>query len=464
MHSFVKYIKKYFTIFIGVMLIIIFLDVILYGIAFRNIIFRQNGEFLPTELLQQTAEHLTNKNGSYTISKEQISILKNQNVWAMVIGENGKVIWNYALPNEVPKVYSLKDMALMSKYYLCDYPVFIQNLDNGILVLGYPKESYYKITSNYMPTNIVRNTPFFILGMLILDMALLFLAYTFSKRHIAKSIVPIAEAINDLSHGKPVELKTKGDLSEIGNSLNETAAILNKKDTARANWISGVSHDIRTPLSMIMGYADRIATDTQSSQKIKEQAEIIRNQSIKIKNLVQDLNLTSQLEYDIQPLHIKELIPAKLLRKIITEQLNNGLSEKYSLELNITENVQNIKINGDENLLKRAIDNLIHNSINHNPQGCSIIVKMGRNKETWYIQVGDNGKGISQTELAKLENIPHYMNSTNDSMDLRHGLGLLIVKQIIEAHNGYMIIDSKPNQGFKVILNFREIESMKGFI
>ena len=129
-------------------------------------------------------------------------------------------------------------------------------------------------------------------------------------------------AVETLADGKPVSLHISGELSEIANSVNKASSILNRQNEARANWISGVSHDIRTPLSMIMGYAGRIAENESASKTIQEQAEIVRKQSVKIKELVQDLNLVSQLEYEMQPLHKEMVRLSKLLRSYVADLLN----------------------------------------------------------------------------------------------------------------------------------------------
>lgn len=78
---------------------------------------------------------------------------------------------------------------------------------------------------------------------------------------------------------------------------------MQKKETARANWISGVSHDIRTPLSMVMGYAGQIEENEALPEADRKKARIIRQQSIKMKNLINDLNLASKLEYNMQPIN-----------------------------------------------------------------------------------------------------------------------------------------------------------------
>lgn len=113
--------------------------------------------------------------------------------------------------------------------------------------------------TNYLPLSAIQKTPFLFLIMLVSNIAILFIVYYLSKRNVMLKISPILNGIDKLSHGETVTLNINGELEEIGNRINETSLQLKKQNQARANWISGVSHDIRTPLSMIMGYADRIA-------------------------------------------------------------------------------------------------------------------------------------------------------------------------------------------------------------
>ena len=86
---------------------------------------------------------------------------------------------------------------------------------------------------------------------------------------------------------------------------------------------------------MIMGYAGRIAANEATTDKVREQAEIVRKQSVKIKELVQDLNLVSQLEYEMQPLHKEQIRLSKLIRSYVAELLNSGISDAYTIEIDI---------------------------------------------------------------------------------------------------------------------------------
>ena len=345
-------------------------------------------------------------------------------------------------------------MALFSKGYLEDYPVFVWNTDEGLLVLGYPKDSYMKLTSNYYSIEAIQKIPFYVTGMLGMDVLCLFLAYYFSKRRIIQNTEPIVEAIETLADGKPASLHIDGELSEIAGSVNKASLILSRQNEARANWISGVSHDIRTPLSMIMGYAGRIAADGTASGRIREQAEIVRKQSIKIKELVQDLNLVSQLEYEMQPLHKEQIRLSKLIRSYVAELLNSGISDAYTIEIDIVPEAENAMLECDARLISRAINNLVQNSIKHNPQGCKIQLSLKNTGETLVLAVADNGVGLTPEKLQELEGKPHYMESTDERLDLRHGLGLLLVRQIVEAHHGTLFIESEPNKGYEARIVF----------
>ena len=358
------------------------------------------------------------------------------------------------MPEEVPQNYNVQDVALFSKGYLEDYPVFVWNTDEGLLVLGYPKDSYMKITSNYYSIEAIQKIPFYVMGMLGMDALCLFLAYYFSKRRIIQNTEPIVEAIETLADGKPASLHIDGELSEIAASVNKASQIISRQNEARANWISGVSHDIRTPLSMIMGYAGRIAANEATTDKVREQAEIVRKQSVKIKELVQDLNLVSQLEYEMQPLHKEQIRLSKLIRSYVAELLNSGISDAYTIEIDIAPEAENAMLECDARLISRAINNLVQNSIKHNPQGCKILLSLKYTEETLTLSVADNGVGLTPEKLQELEEKPHYMESTDERLDLRHGLGLLLVRQIVEAHDGSMKIDSAPMQGYEVTLSF----------
>lgn len=452
MRNFGKFISKHFFIYLSVVILIVALDLLIFFFTFNGTVSNINKNN-PVQTLEKISDNLTIQNGEYLLNNEYQKYLAMNNIWGIIIDDNGNVIWQHNLPKEIPLKYSLQDVATFSKGYIEDYPVFTWKQDNNLLVLGYPKNSYSKFMTNYLPLSAIQKIPFILLIMLVSNIAILFIVYYLSKRNVMLKVAPILNGIDKLSHGETVTLHINGELEEIGNRINETSLQLKKQNQARANWISGVSHDIRTPLSMIMGYADRISSTLNIEENTKKQADIIKSQSVKIKNLVQDLNLVSQLNYNVQPIQEQPVYFCKIIREIVVEYLNNDMNNKFEFELSLNSATEQIAIMGDERLLSRAIQNLISNSINHNESGCTISVNLEVNRNNLILTISDNGKGISEKELEKIQSTPHYLQSTDDRLDLRHGLGLLLVKEIVSIHKGTVSISSELNKGFSTTIS-----------
>lgn len=445
-----RYISKHLLSFAVFILGLMFINLLVYGFAFHKIITEDFGASAPLSMLEATAEAASPEK----LTDDAIKKLRQHHIWAIYLDTYGQCYWSVDLPDEVPTSYTIQDVALFSKGYIADYPVFIRNTQDGLLVLGYPKDSYTKLTSNYYSIKALRRFPVFASVILGLDILCLFLAYYFSKRRILKNTGPIVAAVETLAEGKPAALHVSGELSDIADSINKASLILNRQNKARANWISGVSHDIRTPLAMIMGYACRIEENTAAASDIRQQAEIVRRQSKKIKELIQDLNLVSQLEYEMQPLHKENVRLSKLLRSYIADLLNLGISDVYSIEIKISPECENIVFECDARLISRAVNNLVQNSMKHNPQGCEIFLSLTKEGNQLLLTIIDNGIGLSAEKLQELKEKPHYMESTDQRLDLRHGLGLLIVQQVAQVHCGTLKITNHQPKGCQATLMF----------
>lgn len=369
----------------------------------------------------------------------------------MILDDDGTVIWEDGLPEKLPREYTAADIAMFSRWYLEDYPVNIWKLADGLLVIGFPPESVF---NHYISTNTAYIRPLVIGIGIVFIINILLMLYLFLRNahQIEKAMEPILNGIQLLSQGKEFHLEEKGELAEINAGLNRAGDYLLKKDNTRAEWIRGISHDIRTPLSMILGYASEIEDTFSLPEATRKQAGIIRRHSEKLKNLVADLNLTTKLEYSMQPMQRKDLDPVELARQIVSEVLNDGLSELYELELSEDTPGKNILIVGDQTLLNRMLGNLIRNCIIHNPNGCKIQVSIGSNDTMCVFSVMDNGNGISESQLNAL-NSDEDISSTQKQIDgTEHGLGLKIVRQIVKAHQGTIQFSSTVSHGLFVTI------------
>lgn len=402
--------------------------------------------------VSQLANGLTKSDGIYTLSRSVKKEIERQYQWVMLLSDDGNVIWSENLPSDVPLKYSVADVAGFTRWYLNDYPVYVWLHPDGLFVLGSARDSVWKHNIE-MPQKVMDNTLVWIPAVLILNgVAAVLLALLFGLR-LFRSLKPLAKGIEDMAEKIPVELSTRGLLGDLAAGINKTSsqltkqeAALNKRDNARTTWIAGVSHDIRTPLSIVMGYSSQLEDNPDLPQSKREQAGIIRRQSERIKTLVSDLNLASKLEYDMQPLRQDSVALAPLLRFVAADFLNSGLSDNYSVDITISENAQNAMVCGDEELLRRAVCNLIANSIRHNPNRCDIKVILAKGLGNCSLSVSDNGVGFTQEML---NNLNHPKSSARLG---NHGLGLTIVRQIIKAHGGTTEFRNLPEGGCTIVL------------
>lgn len=399
--------------------------------------------------------------GSYVLSEEMSAKLTANDVWAILIDNDTlQVAWKTDnVPATVPNDYTLSDIANLSVGYLDGYPTYTGENENGIVVLGFPKDSFWKHTRASWDYSLIANFPQTALTVLLVNVVLILAIYVIANMKLLKSVKPITKGIQDLSAGERVHIPETGVLSEISANINLTSDILQKqqeqlrrKETARANWIAGVSHDIRTPLSMVMGYAGQLESSCNLSEAEQKKAAVIVKQSKRMKNLINDLNLASKLEYNMQPLMKKQENAVAVVRQVVVDFMNMDIDDKFPIVWKTDDELSACSIDTDRDLLKRAITNLIQNCMNHNENGCTIYVSVATDNGNCIICVEDNGIGASDEQIEKLNHAPHYMVCDTNTTEQRHGLGLLIVKQIMDGHNGKTIITKSEYGGFKVVL------------
>ena len=415
----------------------------------------------PYNVAIQTGKAFQISESGYTLQEDISTQLKEQDIWAFVVDNDTlQIVWKTGnVPDTLPARYSLSDIADLSVGYLDGYPTYTGETENGIVVLGYPKDSFWKHTRASWNYNFFARLPQIVFIVLAVNIVVILLIYVIANMKFLKPVKPITKGIQDLSIGESVHIPEKGLLSDISANINRTSNILQeqrqqlkKKETARANWIAGVSHDIRTPLSVVMGYAGQLKDDANLTDEERQKAEVIVKQSKRMQNLINDLNLASKLEYNMQPINpVKQNLIA-IVRQVVVDFINMDIEDKYPIEWQTDETLTVCPVNADKDLLKRAVSNLIQNSINHNEQGCKIYVNAVADNDKCTVIVSDDGAGATDEQIENLNTTPHYMVCDENTTEQCHGLGLLIVKQIVSAHGGTTTIEHSSYGGFSVKL------------
>lgn len=387
---------------------------------------------------QAVANDLAGTESGYELGEDGLQVLKeNGCAFLLLLDGDGQVVFEWQKPEELPERFSAGDIGAFSKWYLKDYPVSVWRYgETGLLVFGYPKGSMVRYNPAWKRSELEASVKY-LQVFVVFNMGLVFvLALLFGYRFY-RSLKPVGEGIDALAEGKCVRIREVGMTQYLREKINQTSRLLErqqeelaKRDRLRTEWIAGVSHDIRTPLSLVVGYADEMATDLSVPEEARQKAGMIRTQSFAIKKLIEDLNLTSRLTYHMQPLRREAYFPAVWLRQTVALMLNGGeIPEEYELELDIAPELEQLRMTGDVQLLTRALQNLLGNSVRHNPGGCRIQMTAQAVEEGFCFCVKDDGGGISK-EVQKI------VMEDDASDQKQHVMGLRVVKLIARAHGG----------------------------
>ena len=358
---------------------------------------------------QEIMEHLHKENDGYRLEEEEAEQLSGARQFAMLLDNGGNILWSEFLPKELQKNYTLQDVAKFTRYYLEDYPVRTYVVPEGLLIIGQKKEQIWKYTLEYKE-GVIRNLIEF-LPLFLLSNALILVSV-------------------------PIWIQKKR---------------ARQKEEERTEWIAGVSHDIRTPLAIVLGNAEMIAATTES-EEIKNRALRIEKQGLRLRRLVENLNLFSKLSFGYGNLEKEKIQVSRFLRKTITEMRNQTEDERVQFNLDIEEDLQGLELCFNENLMERALMNLLYNAVQHNPEGCEITVKLYQDEKAYvFLHVEDNGCGLEKAALERLNRKNYEWEPSTG----QHGLGLKIVKQVISRHRWKVQFAEGSQGGFLCCIQMR---------
>ena len=403
-------IKRFVKRLLSAVFILLITNVLLLGLYAYYYKESISDKMLPIPLLKSLSTSLVLDNNQFTLDSITINQLDTQHLWAMLLDDKrGTILWEHNTPEELPSVYTLSDIALLSRYYLKDYPTYTWKHSQGLIVLGFPKNSMTKVIGTLSAFE-VNEIVWKIIVIIICDLFILFFIYFIIDRKTLKSVVKILDAIKSLAVGKSIHLEERGALSEIAVQLNKTSNLLEARSVVQENWIAGVSHDVRTPLSVILGYSEQIEQRETLPKDIREKAFNIKVQSVRLRNLVNDLNLVTRLGSGNMAVQQERFYPASFSRNLLADFLNDVSNDNYSLEIDIDREIETILIMGVPNLLQRAFYNLLYNSVKHNPNGCNIYFQLQKSDNNIIFIFSDDGEGMSIEQFERLQSRPHYLS------------------------------------------------------
>ncbi|HDR8029363.1 MULTISPECIES: sensor histidine kinase [Bacillus] len=421
-------------------------------------------------------EHSSLTMDSFALTDQEKQLLSKEKATLQIFNQNGEEVFSY--PTGKKKTFSAIQIALNEKEpwnHKENTSSFYDANSGNLLVVTAKNEHYY-------PDDEIEDvfTKKFLIGcgliLLIVFVYLVILSIWYGNKfgkpllHAMRWLKNIAggkyeEPIS--KKGKPVRFRRSGKekwsfrlFRDVTSSLEHLSITLKKNDAmrqvlqqTREEWITGLTHDLKTPLSSIYGYALLLESNQYNwtDRDIQQFGSVMKEKSQYITTLIDDLSLTYQLKNNSLPAQHVNVEINQFVQKVLLQFINNPTLQNQNIEFVPSSN--KIQYFIEEKWFQRIIENLLVNAVKHNNETTTVIVKLSQNANSFTLSISDDGKGMDE-KTKELLFERYYRGTNTEESNIGTGLGLAITKQLVHAHNGTISVDSALGKGTTIILVF----------
>lgn len=320
---------------------------------------------------------------------------------------------------------------------------FINWLSFGLVFRAFSEKTFIEIIQNH-PDILERfeSMRFVTLGTLLGGIIIGSIAIVISARSIVKPIQALSKAARQITEGDyniNVKVDGKDEISQLGQDFNVMVKALESTDNLRKEFVSNVSHEFKTPVTSIMGFAKLIKDGNLSANQISEYCDIIIDESERLSQLSKNLLILSEIETEI--IHESKILFSldEQIRRVVL--MLEPFWQKKEIEIEL--NLEKITLINNDKLIQQIWINLISNAIKFSDNNSKIIINSYFDNGQSTVEIIDFGIGIRDKDIDRIFE-RFYQVDTSRSSD-GHGLGLVIVKTILDKLDGEISVQSELN-------------------
>lgn len=398
------------------------------------------------------------------VKQAGIELLQENGIGLQILDYSGYEIFSYQKPKQADDTYSNTELLYLyqtGQLKNGETTSFIgtvtHNRSDYAYILHFPIK-ISKITMYLNGENFSggKTIILLIVGILFIVIFVSGIVYGFWTTRVMSHLTA---SIREIATRSYLPIQAHGTFRDIYDSLNALDTEIKASDRLREQtekmrkeWISNITHDLKTPLSPIKGYAEILQEHgTKTAEQCKRYARIMLKNVAYMETLIEDLKLTYQLENGMIPLERQEQNFIRFLKELIIDILNNPEYERRTIHFETTG--ETVLFSFDQTLLTRAFQNLIINAFVHGNENTELTLQISVADTMLKIVVSDNGKGMTTEETGLL--FQRYYRGTNtEHKPEGTGLGLAITKSIVELHGGTIFVSSIPDVGTDFQIQF----------
>ena len=281
----------------------------------------------------------------------------------------------------------------------------------------------------------------------------------FLSRTLTRPIRELTQATHALSAGslsQQVPVRSNDELGELAKAFNKMSTELSRSVNARKQMTADIAHELRTPLSLILGHAEAVHDGVLPPTL--ENFEIIREEAARLEHLVDDLRTLSLADAGELTINLQTIGPQRLLQEVASLYQYQTQKKNVSLELDIASPLSNIEV--DPGRMTQVLTNILDNALRHTPEGGRIVLSAKQVQDQIELTVQDSGPGLKAEDIERIFERFYRTDSSRQREDGGSGLGLAIARSIVQAHGGQLSAEtstrlspgSEAGQGLKIII------------
>jgi signal transduction histidine kinase len=250
--------------------------------------------------------------------------------------------------------------------------------------------------------------------------------------------------------GQQVAVRTQDEMGELATSFNQMSADLAQASQLRRQMTADIAHELRTPLSLILGYTESLSDGKLPATQ--ETFDIMHDEAQHLSRLIDDLRTLSLADAGELPLNRRSVDPGSLLERTRLAHAPEAQRRGISIQVEVAPDLPQVEV--DPGRIAQVLENLMSNALRYTPEGGQVILSAGAGGNSVNLHVQDNGVGIPPEDLPYVFDRFYRADESRRRHEGESGLGLAIAKSIVDAHAGTLSVDSVPGEGttFTVVL------------
>jgi signal transduction histidine kinase len=276
----------------------------------------------------------------------------------------------------------------------------------------------------------------------------------FLSRTLTRPIRELTQATHAVSEGdlsQQVPIRSNDELGELAKAFNKMSSELSRSVNARKQMTADIAHELRTPLSLILGHAEAVHDGVLPPSQ--ENFEIIREEAERLEQLVNDLRILSLADAGELSITLQIIEPGRLLQEVAAIYQYQTQRKNISLDLEVDSPLSNIEV--DPGRMTQVLTNILDNALRHTPEGGRIVLSAKEVSDQIELAIQDSGAGLKAEDLERVFDRFYRTDSSRQrdgDFPGGSGLGLAIARSIVQAHGGQLSAESETGKGLKVII------------